>query len=71
VAQAQLQREFRAGPLDWIRDMLVSSATIRPGDLQLMLPCDEPEDMVKAIFSYYETRSLELSEAEQETLLEL
>jgi hypothetical protein len=71
VAQAQLQREFRAGLLDWFRDMLVSSATISPEDLQLMLLCDGPEDIVKAIFSHYETRSLELSEAGQAILLEL
>jgi hypothetical protein len=36
-----------------------------------MLLCDEPEDIVEAIFSHYETRSLEFSEADQEILLEL
>jgi hypothetical protein len=51
--------------------MFVSSATISPEDLQLMLLCDGPEDIVKAIFSHYETRSLELSEAGQAILLEL
>jgi hypothetical protein len=71
LARAQLQREFGARPLDCFGDILVSSAAISPGDLRLMLPCDEPEDIVKAIFSYHETRSPELSEAEQEIRLEL
>lgn len=64
-------REFWAGLLGWFREMLVTSGTISPSDLELMQLCDEPEDIVKAIFSHYETRGLELSEAEQEILLEL
>ena len=36
-----------------------------------MRVCDEPDDIVRAIFDHYETRSLEPSEDEQEILLEL
>lgn len=63
--------EFWAGLLDWFRDTLVRNGTIDAQDLTLMQVCDEPEDIVRAIFQHYETRSLEPSEAEQEILLEL
>ncbi|MCB1789611.1 MAG: TIGR00730 family Rossman fold protein [Gammaproteobacteria bacterium] len=62
---------FWSGLLDWMRATLVSWGTIDAADLDLMIVCDEPEDIVKAIFDHYETRSLEPSEAEQEILLEL
>ena len=39
--------------------------------LDLMQVCEEPEEIVNAIFSHYEKRSLEPSEAEQEIMLEL
>jgi len=63
--------EFWSPLLDWFRSTLIARGTIDPNDLDLMQLCDEPEDIVKAIFDHYETRSLEPSEAEQEILLEL
>ena len=62
---------FWAALLDWFRDTLMKEGTIGPEDLELMQVCDEPEEIVQAIFAHYETRSLEPSEAEQEILLEL
>jgi uncharacterized protein (TIGR00730 family) len=62
---------FWAPLLAWFRDTLVEWGTIDSEDLGLMQVCDEPEDIVKAIFDHYATRSLEPSEAEQEILLEL
>ena len=62
---------FWSGLLDWMRDTLVAWGTISAGDLDLMRVCDEPDDIVRAIFDHYETRSLEPSEDEQEILLEL
>jgi hypothetical protein len=62
---------FWSGLLDWFRDTLVSAGTIDGDDMALMQVCDEPEEIVRAIFQHYETRSLEPSEAEQEILLEL
>ena len=64
-------RDFWAGLLDWFNHTLITAGTISPGDLELIQVCDQPDDIVKAIFSHYETRSLEPSEAEQEILLEL
>ena len=63
--------EFWAALIDWFRNTLVSAGTISREDLDLMQVCDEPEEIVQAIFEHYETRSLEPSEAEQEILLEL
>lgn len=63
--------DFWAGLLDWFRDTLAAWGTIGRDDLDLLQVCDEPEDIVRAIFEHYETRSLEPSEAEQEILLEL
>lgn len=63
--------EFWAGLLDWFRDTLIAQGTISPDDMDLMQVCDEPEDIVAAIFAHYESRSLEPSEAEQEIQLEL
>ena len=63
--------EFWAGLLDWFRDTLIKAGNISPEDMDLMQVCDQPEDIVKAIFEHYETRSLEPSAAEQEILLEL
>jgi uncharacterized protein (TIGR00730 family) len=62
---------FWGGLLDWFRNTLVKAGTISADDLELMQVCDEPEDIVKAIFRHYEHRSLEPSEAEREILLEL
>ena len=62
---------FWAGLLDWFRETLVAAGTISAEDMDLVQVCDEPEEIVKAIFRHYEKRSLEPSEAEQEILLEL
>ena len=62
---------FWGGLLDWFRDTLVKEDTIDADDMALIQVRDEPEEIVKAIFEHYETRSLEPSEAEQEILLEL
>lgn len=63
--------EFWTGLLGWFRDTLVKAGTIDADDMELIRVHDEPQDVVKAIFEHYETRSLEPSEAEREILLEL
>lgn len=63
--------EFWSGLLDWFKETMVKEGTISPEDLDLMKVCDEPQDVVDAIFAHYETRGFEPSEAEQEILLEL
>ena len=63
--------QFWQGLLDWIGNAMVSEGTINESDLELMQVCEEPEEIVSAIFAHYEERSLEPSEAEQEIMLEL
>lgn len=62
---------FWGGLLDWFRQSLVNEGTISLEDLDLLQVIDEPEAIVEAIFTHYESRSLEPSEEEQEILLEL
>jgi uncharacterized protein (TIGR00730 family) len=63
--------EFWRGLLDWFRSTLCEMGTISEDDLELMQICEEPEEVVEAIFSHYESRGFEPSMAEKEILLEL
>lgn len=63
--------QFWSGLLDWFKSTLIAKGTISADDMDLMQVCDEPEQIVAAIFAHYESRSLEPSEAEQEIQLEL
>ena len=62
---------FWAGLLEWFRDTLVERGVINAEDLDLMQICDEPKDVVEAIFAHYEHRQLSLSKSEREILLQL
>lgn len=62
---------FWSGLLDWVHTTMIPWGMVSAEDLDLIQVCDEPEDIVRAIFDHYETRSLEPSPAEQEILLEL
>ena len=59
------------GLLAWIRDRLVEERMIDPGDVDLVQVCDEPRQVVDAIFAFYEKRGFEPSPAEREVLLNL
>jgi uncharacterized protein (TIGR00730 family) len=64
-------RRFWQGLLDWMGDTLVREGTIGSEDLRLIQVCEQPQEVVDAIFAYYETRGFEPSAKEQEILLEL
>ncbi|MCG6872084.1 MAG: TIGR00730 family Rossman fold protein [Gammaproteobacteria bacterium] len=66
-----VETPFWQGLMDWFRDALVAQGTISPEDLDLLIMLDEPEQVVDAIFGYYEHRSLEPSEEETEIQLNL
>ena len=59
------------GLLDWFRRTLVAEGMIDAGDIDLIQIHDDPQAVVDAIFSYYEKRGFEPSEAEREMLLNL
>lgn len=63
-----VQSAFWSGLLDWIRTTLVAEKMIDPEDIDLIQVIDEPEKIVEAIFSHYETRGFEPSAAEREAL---
>ncbi len=63
--------EFWGGLLDWMRDSLCKEGAIDPDDLDLLEICEEPQQVVDAIFAHYEVRGFELSAEEKEIMLEL
>lgn len=62
---------FWEGLLGWFRNTLVAEGTISPEDMDLMRVCDEPQEVVDAIFAHYESRGFAPSSEEREILLEL
>lgn len=66
-----VESEFWSGLLDWFRNSLSEKGTISPEDLDLIQVCDEPQEIVQAIFDHYGGRGFEPSEDELEILLEL
>jgi len=63
--------EFWNGLLDWFKSTMVPFGTISTGDLQLMSLRDDPQEVVDAIFAFYQNRALAPSAEEQRRLQEL
>jgi uncharacterized protein (TIGR00730 family) len=59
------------GLIEWMRERLAAEGMIDPGDLDLVQVCDGPQQVVDAIFAFYEKRGFEPSPAEREVLLNL
>ena len=66
-----VESEFWTGLIDWFSKTLVKEGMISAEDLELFQVLDTPEDVVNAIFDYYEHISFEPTEQEQEKLMEL
>ena len=64
-------QKFWGGMLDWFKTTLLDENVISPHDLELVQIIDEPAEVVKAIFNYYETSGFEPTEAEREQQLYL
>ncbi|MDX2313229.1 MAG: TIGR00730 family Rossman fold protein [Gammaproteobacteria bacterium] len=62
---------FWSGLIQWFRQTMVPEGTIAPEDLDLFQLVDKPEEVVEAIFAYYDDRCFEPSVAEREKLLHL
>lgn len=62
---------FWTGLIDWFKEYLVHEDMIAPRDLELLKILDKPQEVVDAIFTYYESRGFEPSPEEQERLLDL
>ena len=59
------------GLITWMRERLAGEGMISPTDLDLLQVFDEPQDVVDAIFAFYEKRGFEPSPAEREVMLNL
>lgn len=62
---------FWSGLIDWFRKVLVAEKMISPDDIDLIQIVDEPDQIVNAIFQYYEACGFEPSAAEREMQLNL
>jgi uncharacterized protein (TIGR00730 family) len=62
---------FWKGLIAWLRDALVREATIDSRDLELFQVLDKPQEVLDAIFNFYEGRPFKPSPEEQRILLEL
>ena len=62
---------FWRGLIDWCRARLVEEGMIDPTDIDLLQVCNEPKEVVDAIFAFYEKRGFAPSPAEREVLLNL
>ncbi len=66
-----VHKPFWEGLIDWFKNTLVKEKTIDPNDLHLIKILETPEEILDAIFSYYEHRGFEPSAEETEKLLHL
>ena len=62
---------FWRGLIDWFREQLVAEGMIDPGDMDLVRLIDEPQQVVDAIFDYYEKSGFGPSQAWHEILPDL
>jgi uncharacterized protein (TIGR00730 family) len=62
---------FWRGLIDWCRSRLVEEGMIDATDIGLVQVCNEPKEVVDAIFAFYEKRGFEPSPAEREVMLNL
>jgi uncharacterized protein (TIGR00730 family) len=62
---------FWNGLIDWFRDTLVDQGTISKSDLDLIQITDDPDEVIEAIFRYYEHRRFGPTEEEKEIQLNL
>lgn len=57
---------FWGGMVEWFRTTLVNEGMIAAHDMNLIQVIDDPQEVVNAIFNFYETRGFEMSPAERE-----
>ena len=62
-------KSFWGGLMEWLKNTLVAQGMAAPKDMDLIQLIDEPEAIVEAIFSYYETKGFELTSAEKKAQL--
>ena len=63
--------DFWGGLLGWMRDTLVARGMIGAADIELMKLVDDDDDVVEAIFDFYEARGFAQTATERELMLYL
>jgi len=63
--------DYWKGLLDWLQNTLIGEGMASPEDMDLIQVIDEPQEVVDAIFKYYESRGFELSAEERQNQLYL
>ena len=63
--------EFWQGLLEWMRAKLVGEGMVGARDLEMMQVIDEPDDVVEAIFRFYEGRGFQPTQEERQRMLNL
>lgn len=62
---------YWVGLLDWLKNTLIAEGMASPEDMDLIQVIDEPEEVVAAIFKYYESRGFQLSLEDKKNQLNL
>jgi uncharacterized protein (TIGR00730 family) len=62
---------FWRGFLEWARDKLVGEGMIDASDVELMKVIEEPDEIVEAIFAFYEGRGFQPTREERQKMLNL
>ncbi len=63
--------KFWTGLVEWIESSMVSTGTINESDLDLFKVVDKAEDVIDAIFTYYDKKGFAPSPQDEEKLLHL
>ena len=66
-----MESAFWSGMMDWFKTTLIAEGVISAKDLDLIQIIDEPEQVVEAIFDFYEQKGFSLSSSEREDMLYL
>jgi uncharacterized protein (TIGR00730 family) len=66
-----INKEFWSGLIDWFSNSLLAAGTIAEDDLNIFQICETPDEVLTAIFDFYEQRGFAPSAEEEEVLLEL
>jgi uncharacterized protein (TIGR00730 family) len=66
-----VKSEFWSGLIEWCRQTMVNEGTIEQQDLDLFQVVDEPDQVVEAIFGYYNKDSLAIGSDNNSRRLEL
>ena len=62
---------FWRGLLDWMREKLVGEGLVGEHDLEMMQTIDDPDEIVEAIFKFYEGRGFQPTQEERQRMLNL